>query len=279
MKTTLVLTFCINSTGALGGAVARSMPTSQALDLVAKDLGIPLFETPTGWKFFGSLMDAHLTTAGVKDYSPLICGEESFGTGSSHVREKDGLWAVLCWLSIIASKQEAGQPLVGVQQIVEAHWKKYGKNYYCRYDYEGVAAAGAMEMMEMLREQVKCMQGKAIGAYTVRESDDFQYTDPVTAEVTSKQGIRIIFTDGSRIIFRLSGTGCVRLSTSICCRVRHQYHLHGFADSPVTSASPLASSFLSWLLQVVGFLYTRVWGCFLYVSPSILPINHAFNHA
>lgn len=172
--------------------VARSMPTSAAVDKVAEKLGIDCYETPTGWKFFGNLLDANKAT---------LCGEESFGTGSNHIREKDGLWAVLFWLNIIAAKGES------VEQIVRSHWQEFGRNYYSRHDYEEVDAVRANEMIDRLRSLLGEMPGKQYGSYTVDYADDFSYTDPVDGSVSSKQGIRIGFTDGSRIIYRLSGTG------------------------------------------------------------------------
>lgn len=172
--------------------VARSMPTSQAADRVAKQLGLDCYETPTGWKFFGNLMDADRVT---------LCGEESFGTGSNHIREKDGLWAVLFWLNILAARQQS------VEEIVREHWQTYGRNYYSRHDYEGVDSDKANALMEHLRSSVPTMKGKQFGKYEVEYGDDFSYTDPVDGSVSQKQGIRIGFTDGSRIVFRLSGTG------------------------------------------------------------------------
>lgn len=172
--------------------VARSMPTSQAVDRVAEKLGIDCYETPTGWKFFSNLLDADRAT---------LCGEESFGTGSNHVREKDGLWAVLFWLNILAVRQQS------VEAIVREHWQTYGRNYYSRHDYEGVETAKANQLMDGLRSQLDSLKGKTLGAYTVDYADDFSYTDPVDSSVSQKQGVRIGFTDGSRIVFRLSGTG------------------------------------------------------------------------
>jgi phosphoglucomutase len=166
------------------------MPTSTAADRVAKALGIASYETPTGWKFFGTLLDAGKVT---------LCGEESFGTGSDHVREKDGLWAVLMWLNVLAARR---QP---VDEIVREHWAKYGRNVYSRHDYEGIDTAAANGLMEHLRGLK--LQGKMLGAYGVAFNDDFAYTDPVDGSVSTKQGIRIVFDDGSRIVFRLSGTG------------------------------------------------------------------------
>jgi len=172
--------------------VARSMPTSAAVDRVAEKLGIECYETPTGWKFFGNLLDVGKVT---------LCGEESFGTGSDHVREKDGLWAVLFWLNILAVRQQS------VEAIVTDHWKTFGRNYYSRHDYEGVNSESAATLMSNLRQAVKGMVGLTIRGYEVAYADDFSYTDPVDASVSDQQGIRIGFTDGSRIVFRLSGTG------------------------------------------------------------------------
>jgi phosphoglucomutase len=172
--------------------IARSMPTSQAADRVADKLGIELFETPTGWKFFGNLLDAGRVT---------LCGEESFGTGSNHVREKDGVWAVLFWLNLLAVRREP------VHSIVTSHWQTYGRNYYSRHDYEGVDADRAGQLMDQLRNLNGSLKGKRYASYEVAFSDDFAYTDPVDGSVSEHQGIRIGFTDGSRIVFRLSGTG------------------------------------------------------------------------
>ena len=172
--------------------IARSMPTSGAADRVAEKLGIPAFETPTGWKFFGNLLDAGMAT---------ICGEESAGTGSNHVREKDGLWAVLLWLNILAARK---QPAL---DIVREHWATYGRNYYSRHDYEEVESTAANGLMDHLRAQLATLPGRKLPAGTVQAADDFAYTDPVDGSVSKNQGIRILFTDGSRIVFRLSGTG------------------------------------------------------------------------
>lgn len=187
-------------------AVARSMPTSGAVDLVAKDLNLDFFETPTGWKFFGNLMDSKVVFKG-KDYTPFICGEESFGTGSDHVREKDGIWAVLAWLNILAAKNpDASKPLVTVEDIVKQHWAKYGRNYYCRWDFEGVDKVSATAMMDKMRAETAKNTDRTVGSYTISTADDFKYTDPVDGSVAQKQGIRFLMSDGSRIIFRLSGT-------------------------------------------------------------------------
>jgi phosphoglucomutase len=172
--------------------IARSMPTSAAADRVAQALNIPCFETPTGWKFFGNLMDAGKVT---------LCGEESFGTGSDHVREKDGLWAVLFWLNILAARKQS------VEAIVREHWAKYGRNFYSRYDYEGLPTEAANGVMQHLRDSFAALTEKQFGKYTIKTCDDFSYTDPVDGSVSKAQGIRLLFADGSRIIFRLSGTG------------------------------------------------------------------------
>jgi phosphoglucomutase len=172
--------------------IARSMPTSTAADRVAEALGISCFETPTGWKYFGNLLDANLAT---------LCGEESYGTGSNHIREKDGLWAVLFWLNLIAASGKS------VEQIVQEHWARFGRNYYSRHDYEAVDAAAADRMMADLRARLPSLAGQTFGEFRVAQADDFVYTDPVDKSVASRQGIRIIMTDGSRIVLRLSGTG------------------------------------------------------------------------
>lgn len=172
--------------------IARSMPTSAAADKVAAKLGIAHFETPTGWKFFGNLLDAELAT---------ICGEESAGTSSNHVREKDGLWAVLLWLNILAVRGES------VMEIAQKHWAEYGRNYYSRHDYEDVDADGAQALIEALRQRLPSLPKTRIGNLIVEKADDFAYHDPVDGSVSENQGVRIMFADGSRIVFRLSGTG------------------------------------------------------------------------
>jgi phosphoglucomutase len=172
--------------------VARSMPTSQAVDRVAAQLGIDCYETPTGWKFFGNLLDAGKAT---------LCGEESFGTGSNHVREKDGLWAVLFWLNILAVRQQS------VAEIVQEHWRTYGRNYYARHDYEGVESDRANALMAKLESQLPNLKGQQFSHYQVEYSDNFSYSDPIDGSISQRQGVRIGFTDGSRIVFRLSGTG------------------------------------------------------------------------
>jgi phosphoglucomutase len=172
--------------------IARSMPTSEAADRVAEKLGIGMYETPTGWKFFGNLLDAGKVT---------ICGEESAGTGSSHVREKDGLWAVLLWLNILAVRKES------VLDIVHKHWTEFGRNYYSRHDYEEVDSEAANGLVSALREKLATLPGTKYGALTVKAADDFAYHDPIDQSVSKNQGIRIFFEGGSRIVFRLSGTG------------------------------------------------------------------------
>jgi phosphoglucomutase len=187
---------------------ARSMPTSGALDRVAEKKGLPYFEVPTGWKFFGNLMDSGTSYfPGKPSYTPFICGEESFGTGADHVREKDGMWAVLAWLQILAAKTEKAGKLVVPEDVAVEHWKEYGRNYYARYDYEGVDKAKAEEMMKMMGDQTGQLAGKSVQGMEIKTNDVFEYTDPVDGSVSKNQGQRFIFSDGSRIIFRLSGTG------------------------------------------------------------------------
>ncbi|MBS9719821.1 alpha-D-glucose phosphate-specific phosphoglucomutase [Tianweitania sp. BSSL-BM11] len=177
--------------GGLKG-IARSMPTSRAADRVAEKLGIKAYETPTGWKFFGNLLDAGLVT---------ICGEESAGTGSDHVREKDGLWAVLLWLNILAVRRES------VKAIAEAHWTEYGRNFYARHDYEDVDTQAANGLVAELREKLDRLAGTSVQGMTIAAADDFSYLDPVDGSTSANQGIRILFEGGSRIVYRLSGTG------------------------------------------------------------------------
>ncbi len=172
--------------------IARSMPTSAAADRVAEKLGIGMYETPTGWKFFGNLLDAGKAT---------VCGEESFGTGSDHVREKDGLWAVLFWLNIMAGRNES------VADIVKSHWAEYGRNYYSRHDYEEVDSDAANGMITALREKLAALPGQSFGSLRVVAADDFAYHDPIDGSVSKNQGIRVLFEGGSRVVFRLSGTG------------------------------------------------------------------------
>ena len=183
---------CIPGYQAGLAGVARSMPTSTAVDRVAKALQISCYETPTGWKFFGNLMDAGLCT---------LCGEESFGTGSNHIREKDGLWAVLCWLSILATTGKS------VSHIVHEHWQRFGRSYYQRHDFEGLDAAAATAAIAALRDTLPTLVGNSLAGSSICEADDFSYTDPVDGSVSAQQGLRIQLADGSRIVCRLSGTG------------------------------------------------------------------------
>jgi len=193
--------------------VARSMPTSRAADRVAAKLGVKAYETPTGWKFFGTLLDAGLVT---------LCGEESAGTGSDHVREKDGLWAVLLWLNILARRRQS------VAEILAAHWKEYGRDYYTRHDYEGVDKAAAEKLMAELRGRLGTLRGKTFaqdfGGLTVSDADDFAYTDPVDGSTASGQGIRVFFEEDARAVFRLSGTGTVGATLRV--------YLERFEDDP-----------------------------------------------
>ncbi len=205
--------------------VARSMPTSTAVDLVAERLGIPCFETPTGWKFFGNLLDAGRIT---------LCGEESFGTGSDHVREKDGLWAVLFWLNVMAARGQS------VEQIVREHWTRFGRNYYTRYDYEAVPTEAANGVMAHLRGQLAALPGTTLGGRTVRAADDFAYTDPVDGSVSAKQGIRLLFDDGARIVYRLSGTGTEGATIRV------------YIESRETDASRLGMETAAALASLVG---------------------------
>ncbi|AVR98308.1 alpha-D-glucose phosphate-specific phosphoglucomutase [Pseudoduganella armeniaca] len=177
--------------GGIAG-IARSMPTSRAADRVAEALGVKLYETPTGWKYFGNLLDAGLAT---------LCGEESYGTGSNHIREKDGVWAVLFWLNLLAVTGKS------VQQIVTEHWARFGRNYYSRHDYEAIETHAAQVLMDDLRIKLSNLAGQEMNHYTVDFADDFSYTDPVDGSQSAQQGIRIVMTDGSRIVYRLSGTG------------------------------------------------------------------------
>ncbi|PNQ01378.1 alpha-D-glucose phosphate-specific phosphoglucomutase [Sphingobium sp. SA916] len=172
--------------------IARSMPTSGAADRVAEKLGIPLYETPTGWKFFGNLLDAGMAT---------ICGEESAGTGSDHVREKDGIWAVLLWLNILAVRRQS------VAQIMAEHWATYGRNYYARHDYEAIAKDRADALMAALRDRLEALPGTTNSGGAVQSADDFAYSDPTDQSVSRNQGVRVLFEDGSRVVLRLSGTG------------------------------------------------------------------------
>jgi phosphoglucomutase len=178
------------ATGIAG--VARSMPTSGAVDRVAAKLGVACYETPTGWKFFGNLLDAGLAT---------LCGEESAGAGSNHVREKDGVWSILMWLNILARRRES------VDAIIRSHWAEYGRNYYARHDYEALDAAPAGDLVDALRAGLGALPGKTVGGMMISSADDFSYTDPVDGSVSARQGVRVLFEGGSRVVYRLSGTG------------------------------------------------------------------------
>ncbi|MGY2052620.1 alpha-D-glucose phosphate-specific phosphoglucomutase [Methylobacterium sp. JK268] len=197
--------------------VARSMPTSRAVDRVAARLGIPVYETPTGWKFFGNLLDAGRIT---------LCGEESAGTGSNHVREKDGLWAVLLWLNILAVTGKRADALL------REHWAAYGRDYYARHDYEEVDSAAAEGLMEALRAQLADLPGRRFGDLTVETADDFAYADPVDGSVTRRQGIRILFREDARVVFRLSGTGTVGATLRV--------YLERFEPDPARHDRPTA---------------------------------------
>jgi phosphoglucomutase len=201
--------------------VARSMPTSTAIDRVAKELSIPSYETPTGWKFFGNLMDAGLCS---------LCGEESFGTGSNHVREKDGVWAVIAWLSIIAALHRP------VHQIVTAHWQKFGRSYYQRRDFEKLNSGAASEMMNTIRERLPLLGEQMFGASKIIQADDFQYIDPVDGSVTKHQGIRILLEDSSRVVCRLSGTGTEGATLRLYLE---RYRRDGGVADPATMLAPL----------------------------------------
>ena len=172
--------------------VARSMPTSRAVDRVAEALHLPHYETPTGWKFFGNLLDADRIT---------LCGEESFGTGSSHIREKDGLWAVLFWLNLLAARHQS------VATIVHEHWQHFGRDVYTRHDYENVDGAAARNLMETLSKRLDQLRGQEFSGHQITDADDFSYDDPIDGSHTEHQGLRILFGDAARIIYRLSGTG------------------------------------------------------------------------
>jgi phosphoglucomutase len=203
--------------------VARSMPTSQAIDRVAQYLNIPCFETPTGWKFFGNLLDAKKIT---------LCGEESFGSSSNHVREKDGLWAILFWLNLIAQKNKS------VKEIVHEHWLKFGRDIYSRHDYEALDLTLATTLFNQLRDKLATLSGKNFNGYVVSHADEFNYQDPVDGSYSKNQGIRIRFTDGSRIVYRLSGTGTVGATLRIYIE-RFTQDTTQFDTDPQISLAPL----------------------------------------
>ncbi len=214
--------------GGLAG-VARSMPTSTAADRVANKLGINCYETPTGWKFFGNLLDAGLCT---------ICGEESFGTGSDHVREKDGLWAVLCWLSIIAATGKSAA------ELVQEHWRSFGRSYYQRHDYEGLESEPAGRMIGEIRKRLDALHGTSLGESRIQRADDFSYTDPVDGSITSHQGIRLLLEDGSRVVMRLSGTGTQGATLRVYLE---QYRENGVEAEPNDVLAPLTRAVRDWL--------------------------------
>ena len=206
--------------------VARSMPTSAAVDRVAHALGIDSFETPTGWKFFGNLLDAGRAT---------LCGEESFGTGSDHVREKDGLWAVLLWLNILAVRQES------VADILVSHWSSFGRNYYSRHDFEAIETAKADAMIADLRARLPGLAGQQVNGLRIEDADDFAYTDPVDGSVSERQGVRILFDDGSRIVLRLSGTGTDGATLRLYLE-RYEADPKRFALDPQVALAPVIAA-------------------------------------
>ena len=206
------------------------MPTSRAVDRVAKVAGIPAYETPTGWKFFGNLLDAGMAT---------LCGEESAGTSSNHVREKDGLWAVLLWLNILAVKR------VSVATLMQDHWSRYGRDYYSRHDYEGVDKAAAESLMESLRQKLADLPGSTINGLSITAADDFSYTDPVDGSKTEHQGVRIVFGDTARVVFRLSGTGTMGATLRV--------YIEQFEDNP-TRLNEDSQQMLSALIETAEHL-------------------------
>ena len=218
--------------------VARSMPTSRALDRVAKAMNLPFYETPTGWKFFGSLLDAGMIS---------ICGEESAGTGSNHIREKDGVWAVLLWLSIVAARKQS------VAEIVADHWKRFGRDYYQRHDHEDIDSKVAADLMTALRGKLATLPGKNFAGMTVASADDFAYTDPVDGSVTERQGIRILFENDARIVFRLSGTGTKGATIRIYLeRFEADPTRHGLDPADVLASLVQAAAEVSELKQRTG---------------------------
>ena len=221
--------------GGIAG-VARSMPTSGAADRVARKLGVNIYETPTGWKFFGNLLDAGLVT---------ICGEESAGTGSNHVREKDGVWAILMWLNILAVRRTS------VLDLMRAHWAEYGRNFYVRHDYEEIDADRAAELMTSLRSRLPTLAGQRVQGKLIAKADEFAYLDPVDGSLSSNQGVRILFDDESRIVFRLSGTGTVGATLRVYLEnFEADQSRHGLDVSVVMA--PLASA-ASEIADIPGF--------------------------
>ena len=217
--------------------IARSMPTSRAADRVAARLGVPCFETPTGWKFFGTLLDAGLAT---------ICGEESAGTGSNHVREKDGLWAVLLWLNILAARRQS------VGEVMADHWQDYGRDVYSRHDYEGVDKAAAETLMSDLRDELPDLAGRELAGLTLTAADDFGYEDPVDGSTASSQGIRLFFGEQARAVLRLSGTGTVGATLRVYLE---QFRSDGVL--PETEAKAAIAQVASAVAEVSG-LYARL---------------------
>ena len=217
--------------------VSRSMPTSRAVDRVAAALGIDCYETPTGWKYFGSLLDAGRIA---------LCGEESAGTGSNHIREKDGLWAVLFWLNVLAARREPAAA------IMSGHWRRYGRHFYARHDYEGLPADAAARLIEALRNGLPSLPGRRIGEFTVQSADDFAYTDPVDLSVTQRQGIRIEFAEAARAVYRLSGTGTEGATLRVYLE-RFEPDLARHAADPDTVLAPLAAAAAS-LADIAGML-------------------------
>jgi phosphoglucomutase len=200
------------------------MPTSTAVDRVANALGVTLYETPTGWKFFGNLFDAGLCT---------ICGEESFGTGSNHIREKDGVWAVLCWLSILGATGKS------VRAVVQDHWQRFGRTYYQRHDYEGLDTMAAQTMYTAMQEALPGLIGTPLAGSTVRQADDFAYTDPVDGSISQHQGLRVCLADGSRLAVRLSGTG----TAGATLRLYFERHRNDGGSADITSVlAPLVAA-------------------------------------
>ena len=208
-------------------------------------------EVPTGWKFFGNLMDSGTSAfPSTPVYTPFICGEESFGTGGDHVREKDGMWAVLAWLQILASvNPDPSKPLVGVEDVCKAHWKEYGRNYYARYDYEGVEKEAAEKMMAGMVAAQPALVGTTVGGMKIADADMFAYTDPVDGSISKNQGVRFIFDDGSRFVFRLSGTGVagatIRMYLEKYAAPTDDLDLHAFAVVEPIAAIALSISKLT----------------------------------
>ncbi len=203
--------------------IARSMPTSAAADRVAQALGVPCFETPTGWKFFGNLLDADRVT---------LCGEESYGTSSNHVREKDGIWAVLFWMNILAATGQS------VEDLVREHWARFGRNFYTRHDYEGLDTAVAQQLINALRARLASLPGQVFEGRKITQADDFAYTDPIDGSVSAQQGVRVLFEDGSRIVWRLSGTGTQGATLRIYLE-SYEPRAERHDDSPQAVLAPL----------------------------------------